>query len=141
MEAAAEAAAKAIEHVNSELQLAALIAVCILIAFGFYLAKIAGDGKKLVLEKEKAEQERTAHRKTERDAEINGITARFDAEMKDIRGDFEAHLESHKTSDNRIHDRLCKIEDNVHSIDINIAKIMIRMEMSETERTRHEHHA
>jgi len=139
MDEAAKAAAQAIEHVNSELQLAALIAVCVLIAFGLYLAKIAGDGKKLVEEKEKAEIERTTHRKAERDAERDGITARFDAAIRDLRGDFEAHLESHKTLDNRIHDRLCKIEDNIHSVDINIAKIMITMEMTKAGRERHEH--
>lgn len=138
MDEAVKVTAQAIEHVNSELQLAALIAVCILIAFGLYLAKVAGDGKKLVSEKEKAEIERTEHRKKERDHQIDGITARFDAEIKEIRGDFAEHMETHKTADNRLYDRLGKIEDNMHGINVSLAEIKIRMEMTETEKSRHE---
>jgi len=150
MEEAAKAVAQAVEHVNSELQLAALIAVCVLVGFGMYLAKIAGDSKKLIElketsakklieEKETAEKERTQHRKEERDREIAGITSRFDTEIKGIREDFANHLETHKTEDHRLYDRLGKIEDNMHSININLAEIKIRMAMSETEKVRHEH--
>jgi uncharacterized protein YacL len=135
------AAASVIEHVDSEVKLIAYIIGCILIAFVFYMVKGDRDNKKLTEEKEKAEKERTEHRTKERDTQINGITSRIDGSIKEIWATLTNHLEEHKTMDNRIHDRLCKIESNVHSIDINIAKIMMKLEMSETERARHEHNA
>jgi len=151
MEEAAKAAAQAVEHVDSELKLAALIAVCILIGFGLYLAKIAGDGKKLVAEKEKAEMERTEHRKQERDAQINGVTARLDArinelsqridaEIKDLHEDFTEHIKKHETEDNRLYERLGKIESNIYDNAMVLARIETILEMNEKARAKEHGH-
>jgi len=137
------AAASVIEHVDSEVKLVAYIIGCILIAFVFYMVKGDRDNKKLTEAKEKAEIERTEHRTKERNAQIDGLAGRLDSDIKEIRTAFTKHLDEHKTLDDRIHDRLCKIEDNIHSVDINIARIMIVMEMADSEkvRVRHEHNA
>jgi len=140
MEEAAKATMEAVGQVDSEIKLVAFVIGCLFVAISIYMIKVDRDSKRLVQVKEDAEIERTASRKRERDAELNGITARFDAEIKDIREDIANHLEAHKTADNRLYDRLGKIEDNMHNININLAEIKIRMEMSETEKGRHEHH-
>jgi len=134
-----EAAASVVAHVDTEIKLAAYIIGCVLIGFVFYMLKVAGDSKKLVAEKEKAEIERTEHRKAERDAQINGLAARVDAEIKDIREDFVAHVEKHKTEDNRLYDRLGKIEDNIHHININLAEIKTWIEFAKPKEGRHGH--
>lgn len=139
------AAADAIKNTNSVIQLLVWLLIGGTVCLVFWILKLSGDSKRLIAAKEAAEIERTARRKEARDAQVAGMGTRFDNEMKEVRALFAGHIEEHRKQDNAIHEsiiklehRLCKIEDNVHSIDINIARMMIRMEMGETERTRHE---
>jgi hypothetical protein len=132
------AGADMIKGIQNEFQLFGLGLIGAFVLIGLWIMKLSRDSKALAKEKEDAEIERTRHRKDERDQQINGITARFDAEIKDIREDFAEHKETHKVSDNRLYDRLGKIDDNMNRMNIHLAEIKIRMEMTETEKTRKE---
>jgi hypothetical protein len=130
------AGADMIKGVQSEIQLAGLALTGAFVLIGLWIMKLSRESKALVAEKEKAEIERTEHRKKERDSEINGITARFDAEIKEVREKFMEHMETHKVLDSRLYDRLDKIDNNTNMMNLQLAEIKIRMEMTETEKMR-----
>jgi len=136
-DAAYTAARGMIKDINNELQIVALIVVGVFAVIILWLLKVAGDGKKLVAEKEKAEIERTNHRTKERDAQINAMGARLDAEIEKVRTALEEHLKDHLKEEtatqerfDKLDGRLNRIEGNMHTIDINIAKIMVAIELT-----------
>jgi len=126
-----------VKNIHSEFQLYGIALIGVFILLGLWIMKLSRESKALAKEKEDAEMERTRHRKDERDQQINGITARFDATIKDLREDFTEHLETHKVTDNRLYDRLGKIDDNMHKINVTLAEIKIRMEMTENLNNNH----
>jgi len=168
MDAAFKAGADAIAHINNELQIIGLVVIGVFAVVILWMLKLAGESKKLIEvkeaaanklieEKETAEKERTAHRKAERDAEIGGITQRFDTEIKHLEAKLDEHLCAHKVNDEKtqksvesIDTRLRRIEANlierkefidlcekVNVINLGVVKMITIYE----ERSKHEHHA
>jgi len=163
-----KAGADAIAHINNELQIIGLVVICVFAVVILWMLKLSGESKKLIEvkdaaakklieEKEAAEKERTKHRKKERDAEINGIAARFDAEAKRLEAKLDNHLDDHKINDEKtqksvesIDTRLRRIEANLierkEFIDlcekVNVINLgVVKMVTIYEERSKHEHNA
>jgi len=130
------AGADVIKNINSELQLYGLVIVGVFVIVALWIMKLSRDSKALAVEKENNEIERTEHRTKQRDAQINGITARFDAEIKDMREDFNEHIKRHETEDNRLYERLGKIERNLSDNAIVLARIETILELNEKARAK-----
>jgi len=142
-----------LEHVNGWFPLVGLLLLCAVPVIIAWINKVSKDSKAvaeankaLILEKEKAEMERTEHRAAQRTAEISGMSARLDNRIDKVETALFKHFDDHKLTDNAIHEsinklglKIDKMEDNMHSINVNIAEIRVRMEMNETERKRNEH--
>lgn len=137
------AAAEASKGINNGWQIVHTLIVGVFALGILWVAKVAANSKKLI----EAEKEATELRKTERDAQIGGMGARIDAEIRRIDQVFADHLEDHKRLESTLHEsieklekKLLRIENDVHSINLSIVRIMTILEMGGgREMERHEY--
>ena len=131
--------------INNHWQIVYTVIVGVFAVIITYIWKIAKNSERLAL----SEKEAAASRKGEREAQINGLGTRLDAEIKRMDQIFADHLKDHEKQESLTHESIAKLEAKfakmeyeLHSIGLSIERILTILEVEDRKervRARHEH--
>lgn len=128
------AAAEAIKNVNSHLQLAVAVFICISFLIGAWLTKVDRDSKKLVAANRELEKSETEKRKIERDKredEMENRLVKADTaimeNLRTVNEKLENHINSDRANEDKMQLRIDKMDDKLRNIE---SSMVMRQEFS-----------